>query len=141
VAILGVLKAGGAYVPLDPAYPANRSQFMIQDAGARLLLTQESLRDRAEGLGVPLVSLDGEPGAFAAEEGTNLDDGAAPGNLAYVIYTSGSTGRPKGVAIEHRSTATLVRWAAFGLLDPGALGVLASTSVCFDLSIFEMFVP
>jgi amino acid adenylation domain-containing protein len=141
VAILGVLKAGGAYVPLDPAYPPNRSQFMIQDAGARLLLTQESLRDRAEGLGVPLVSLDGEPGAFAAEEGTNLDDGAAPGNLAYVIYTSGSTGRPKGVAIEHRSAAALVRWAA-SVYSPRELsGVLASTSVCFDLSIFEMFVP
>jgi amino acid adenylation domain-containing protein len=141
VAILGVLKAGGAYVPLDPVYPANRSQFMIQDAGARLLLTQESLRDRAEGLGVPLVSLDGEPGAFAAEEGTNLDGGAAPGNLAYVIYTSGSTGRPKGVAIEHRSAATLVRWAASVYSTRELSGVLASTSVCFDLSIFEMFVP
>src|SRR4029453_3108425 len=100
-----------------------------------------SLRDRAEGLGVPLVSLDGEPGAFAAEEGTNLDGGAAPGNLAYVIYTSGSTGRPKGGAIEHRSAATLVRWAASVYSTRELSGVLASTSVCFDLSIFEMFVP
>ena len=121
VAILGVLKAGGAYVPLDPAYPANRSQFMIEDSGARLLVTQESLRDRAESLGVPLVSLDGERGTLAAEEGTNLDGGGAPGNLAYVIYTSGSTGRPKGVAIEHRSAAALVRWARIGLLGPRAV--------------------
>jgi amino acid adenylation domain-containing protein len=141
VAILGVLKAGGAYVPLDPAYPANRSQFMIQDSGARLLLTQESLRDRAEALGVPLVSLDGEAGALAAGEGTNLDEGAAPGNLAYVIYTSGSTGRPKGVAIEHRSAAALVRWAGSVYSARELASVLASTSVCFDLSVFEMFVP
>ena len=104
-------------------------------------MTQESLRDRGGGPGVPLVSLDGRARALAAEEGTNPASGAAPGNLAYVIYTSGSTGRPKGVAIEHRSAAALVRWAAIGLLGPGALRVLASTSVCFDLSIFEMFVP
>ena len=63
------------------------------------------------------------------------------GNLAYLIYTSGSTGRPKGVAIEHQSTAALLHWAR-GVFAPEDLtGVLASTSVCFDLSVFELFVP
>ncbi len=64
-----------------------------------------------------------------------------PGNLAYVIYTSGSTGEPKGVAITHASAVSLVRWA--GTVFPAAdlSGVLASTSVGFDLSVFELFVP
>ncbi|HEY0554682.1 MAG TPA: amino acid adenylation domain-containing protein, partial [Thermoanaerobaculia bacterium] len=61
-------------------------------------------------------------------------------NLAYVIYTSGSTGRPKGVAIEHRCTMSLIRWAAATYSPEEISGVLAATSICFDLSIFELFV-
>ena len=63
------------------------------------------------------------------------------GNLAYVIYTSGSTGRPKGVAIEHRSAVALVRWARREFPAEEPARVLASTSICFDLSVFELFVP
>src|SRR5207248_5372054 len=67
--------------------------------------------------------------------------GVAPKNLTYVIYTSGSTGQPKGVAIEHHSPVTFVHWART-LFSPEELsGVLASTSICFDLSVFEIFVP
>src|SRR5262249_25041607 len=62
-------------------------------------------------------------------------------NLAYVIYTSGSTGKPKGVGIEHRSAVTLLRWAKESYGSEALAGVLASTSLCFDLSIFELFVP
>src|SRR5207248_9128114 len=62
-------------------------------------------------------------------------------NLAYVLSTSGSTGRPKGVALEHRSVVTLVRWAQTVFTREELAGVLLSTSVCFDLSIFEMFAP
>lgn len=63
------------------------------------------------------------------------------GNLAYVIYTSGSTGKPKGVAIEHHSPVMLVNWAHDVFSPRECTGVLFSTSICFDLSIFEMFVP
>ena len=62
-------------------------------------------------------------------------------NLAYVIYTSGSTGRPKGVAIEHKNTTALLQWAREKFSPEEIAGVLASTSISFDLSIFEMFVP
>ena len=66
----------------------------------------------------------------------------SPGNLAYLIYTSGSTGRPKGVAIEHRSAVALRALGAAGSSPPAELaGVLAATSICFDLSVFELFVP
>jgi amino acid adenylation domain-containing protein len=75
------------------------------------------------------------------------DSVGAPGeaqpsrNLAYVIYTSGSTGRPKGVALEHRGAVALVSWARSWFSPAELAGVLASTSICFDLSIFELFVP
>ena len=62
-------------------------------------------------------------------------------NLAYVIYTSGSTGRPKGVAITHQSASAFLHWAGEVFSPAQLAGVLASTSICFDLSIFELFVP
>jgi non-ribosomal peptide synthetase component F len=66
---------------------------------------------------------------------------AQPSDPAYLIYTSGSTGKPKGVLVEHRNTVALLAWAR-NHFDPQALcGILASTSVCFDLSIFEIFLP
>ncbi len=63
------------------------------------------------------------------------------GEVAYLIYTSGSTGRPKGVAIEHASAVRLVAWAGKTYSPEELSGVLASTSISFDLSIFEIFVP
>src|SRR5262249_60922207 len=67
--------------------------------------------------------------------------GPLPGNLAYVIYTSGSTGRPKGVAIEHATAVVFIEWARSVFSAEELAGVLAATSICFDLSIFEIFVP
>ncbi len=78
---------------------------------------------------------------IARHPATNPDSGAAPDNLSYLIYTSGSTGRPKGVAITHRSAAALVAWALTAFTPAQLGGVLAATSICFDLSVFEIFVP
>jgi len=140
VALLGVLKAGAAYLPLDPAYPEERIGFMVADAGAEVVLEEKDLKDikdpKDEETGeVPLQSLQ----SFRSFE--FFTSFRSLGALAYLIYTSGSTGRPKGVAIEHRSAAALVRWARTVFSSAELAGVLASTSVCFDLSVFEIFVP
>ncbi len=63
------------------------------------------------------------------------------GRLAYVIYTSGSTGKPKGVAIEHRTASALMSWSRESFSAAELKGVLASTSICFDMSVFELFAP
>ncbi len=143
-AILGVLAAGGAYVPLDPAYPLERLSFMLADSGARLLVTDGAGLPSGED-GPPLFRLDasGRPRDRPQVAARTVESRSevVPENLAYVIYTSGSTGRPKGVAIEQRSAVGLVRWAIETFLPAELAGVLASTSVCFDLSIFELFVP
>ncbi|MBV8201144.1 MAG: amino acid adenylation domain-containing protein, partial [Acidobacteria bacterium] len=140
VGLLGVLKAGGAYVPLDPAYPRERLLLMASDAGLSALVTLDALAGLA-GPGPRPVRLDAEREALDAEPDGNPGPPILPQNLAYVIYTSGSTGRPKGVAIEHRSPVELVAWARGEFSHEELGGVLAATSVCFDLSVFEIFVP
>jgi amino acid adenylation domain-containing protein len=141
VGLLGIMKAGGAYVPLDPAYPPERLRFMLEDASARLLLTQQPLLQLIPESPAQVVCLDSDWPEVNRESEENLATKAAPENLAYVIYTSGSTGKPKGVAIEHRSTAALLAWARGVFSQEELSGVLASTSICFDLSVFELFVP
>ncbi|HOW73556.1 MAG TPA: amino acid adenylation domain-containing protein, partial [Phycisphaerae bacterium] len=142
VGLLGILKAGGAYVPLDPAYPQERLRFILEDTAAPVVVAQSSLAERLSSYRGQVVYLDRDAALIAARSCDPLaEERATASNLAYVIYTSGSTGRPKGVAIEHRSTVDLLHWART-VYSPGELiGVLASTSLCFDLSVFELFVP
>jgi amino acid adenylation domain-containing protein len=141
VALLAILKAGGAYVPLDPQYPHERIAFMLEDAQAGLLLTQTTLLDHLPAHHAVVVCLDAQWSEIAAHPCEKLNRLTTEQNLAYVIYTSGSTGTPKGVAIEHHSVVTLLHWAR-EVYDPEQLsGVLASTSICFDLSVYELFVP
>ncbi len=140
-ALLGVLKAGGAYLPLDPEYPHERLRMMFADARPLVLLTQEKWRRLSAELGANVVCLDSQRGDFEPGAADNLEPGAKAANLAYILYTSGSTGRPKGVAVEHRNAAAFIQWARHRFSAEQLAGVLASTSICFDLSIFEIFVP
>ena len=141
VGLLAVLKAGGAYVPLDPEYPPERLGFMLADSGARTLLTQQRLANLLPAHGARLICIDTEGQSIDAESAENLPCDVTVRNLAYVIYTSGSTGWPKGTAIEHRSAAIFSQWARESFEPDAFAGTLALTSICFDLSIFELFVP
>jgi len=140
VALLAVLKAGGAYVPLDPSYPQEWLSFVLGDAQAPLLISQSHLVSSLPQQLPQIVWLDREREAIERRPQQNLVVEVSANNLAYVLYTSGSTGRPKGVAIEHRSVIALVHWAKQVFKPEDLAGVLASTSICFDLSIFELFV-
>ena len=96
VGLLGILKAGGVYVPLDPSYPRERLEYMLADAGARVLLTSAALRERAPGeqsLRLEMEQLELE---LAGQPGTAPAEVAGAGNLAYVIYKSGSSGVRRG---------------------------------------------
>jgi amino acid adenylation domain-containing protein len=110
VGLLGVLKAGGAYVPLDPTYPTDRLAYMISDAQARVLLTQQSLAGLLPAATAQVVCVDTQWEAIAQHGAENLETPVRPDQLAYVIYTSGSTGRPKGVCSEHRATLNRLQW-------------------------------
>jgi amino acid adenylation domain-containing protein len=141
-AILGVLKAGGVYVPLDPTYPTERLAFILEDAQISLLICEKGTAKGLPSSGPPrLIDIHEIPSHHPLPMSQDATLRLKNSNLAYVIYTSGSTGRPKGVAIEHHSAVALIDWATQVYRQSELSGVLASTSICFDLSIFEMFVP
>ncbi len=141
VGLLGILKAGGAYVPLDPVYPQERLSFILQDTAAAVLLTQEKLREKIPASTATCIYMDTHKPLIDQQADNNLISTTRSDDIAYVIYTSGSTGRPKGVALAHRNTVTFLHWARDHFDHTYLQGVLASTSICFDLSIFEIFVP
>ncbi|HEX6862441.1 MAG TPA: amino acid adenylation domain-containing protein, partial [Thermoanaerobaculia bacterium] len=138
VGLLGILKAGGAYVPLDPSYPADRLNFVVEDAHIPVLVTQSSLRplDVAQTVAIDEIGLESRLGKET--EPVRL---AGPENLAYVIYTSGSTGRPKGVGIPHRAAVNFLTSMARkpGLSEADTL--VAVTTLSFDIAVLELFLP
>ncbi|TLP54071.1 non-ribosomal peptide synthetase, partial [Microbispora triticiradicis] len=147
VALLAVLKTGAAYVPIDPGYPPERVAYLLADSEAAVLVTTPDHNPlagsagSAGSAGVQVVDVGAVLGTAGDGFHGRLGVEVQPSDAAYVIYTSGSTGRPKGVVIEHRQTVAMLTWAGqtFGV---GALAeTLASTSVCFDLSVFEIFAP
>ncbi len=141
VGIMAVLKAGGAYVPLDPAYPKERLQYTLKDSKTAVILTQQKFLEDVGPVPANVVCIERDRFDIEGQLAENLVAPILQNNLAYVIYTSGSTGRPKGVAIEHRSVVAFLSWALSTFTIDQLRGVLASTSVCFDLSIFEIFAP
>jgi amino acid adenylation domain-containing protein/thioester reductase-like protein len=143
VGLLGILKSGGAYVPLDPNYPQHRLEYMLEDTAPIAVLTQEHLRERLPA-GRNMVALDTQWSEIAQHAATNISQASpqmSSRNLAYVIYTSGSTGRPKGVAIEHRNAVNMIWWAQAAMNAEVFEQTLQSTSLNFDLSVYECFVP
>src|ERR1700752_1733784 len=140
VGMLGILKAGGAYVPLDPAYPEDRLAFIVEDSSLGLIVTQEELLKKLPRSSAEIICVDSHRATWATESAKDPTSDVSSKNLAYLIYTSGSTGLPKGVAIQHSSAVALIDWAKGVFSQEDLSGVLASTSICFDLSVFEIFV-
>ena len=139
VGILGILKAGGAYVPLAPEYPRERIDFVIQDTGAPLIVTQAHLADRLMRSEADLIRLDCDEPASELTSAVSADETAVSlDNLAYIIYTSGSTGTPKGVMVTHRNllASTFARESYYG--SPVHRFLLLS-SFAFDSSVAGIF--
>ncbi len=138
VGLLGILKAGGAFLLLDLDVPIERMKYMLEDSGARIILTERNLRQQTAAFPlVQVIILDDEVVPYD-NDCSNPKLLGSSRDLAYVIYTSGSTGKPKGVLIEQRSVVRLVKetnyvqWNADErILQTGALG--------FDAITFEIF--
>ncbi|WP_245800294.1 non-ribosomal peptide synthetase [Thiomonas intermedia] len=145
VALLAVLKAGGAYVPLDTDIPTERLRRILQDTDARLVLAQESLhpvlREASPADRTPLQLLDADLAATSADLGDTPSADCSSDDPALVIFTSGSTGQPKGVVIPHRALCNHKLWnvraVRFGPQDR----LLQKSSLSFDASISEIFMP
>ena len=138
IGLLGILKAGGAYVPIDPDYPEQRISWMLEDSGARVLLSRQGLGRKFSAVPVKQrVWLDGEWPA-SCEGGRPHCCAVGAEEVAYVMYTSGSTGKPKGVMVPHRAVNRLVVNSDY--VELGAEDVVAQVAnCCFDAATFEIW--
>jgi len=141
VGLLGILKAGGAYVPLDPSYPQARIDDILADAEVSVLLTQQALVPTLSECKAIVLCLDQDELPAASEEVRETKSVVGPGALAYVIYTSGSTGRPKGVMVSHQNVLNFLAAMRERLNPTSQDCLLAVTSLAFDISLLELFLP
>jgi amino acid adenylation domain-containing protein/non-ribosomal peptide synthase protein (TIGR01720 family) len=149
IALMAVLKTGAAYLPLDPDYPTARINLMLTDAQPALLLTTEHTASCIpEDATAPRLVTDTPDTIRALNDCADTDPTDTdrttpllPQHPAYVIYTSGSTGTPKGVVISQLNTVDLMEWAVSDIGARQLSRVLATTSLNFDVSVFEIFAP
>jgi amino acid adenylation domain-containing protein len=142
VGLLGILKAGGAYLPLDPYYPAERLQYMLEDAVPRVVLTQKELPAGVRAPPIEVVALDRKLKEIAGESWDNLarpGQGMTPSHAVYVIYTSGSSGRPKAVVMSHASVVNLIEWHCEYLNANQGQRVLQFAALSFDVAFQDTF--
>jgi amino acid adenylation domain-containing protein len=140
-AILGILKAGCAYLPLEKQYPENRITYMLTDSQVDILFVDElkSVPNEYDGITIELTKWD----QFYKEPHTDIDVVLKASDTAYVIYTSGSTGTPKGVIIKHRSLANFL-FSFRNIFERNLDSTdrcLSLTSISFDVSVAELFIP
>jgi amino acid adenylation domain-containing protein/FkbM family methyltransferase len=139
VGLLGILKAGGAYLPLDPQYPQERISYMLEDAKASVVLTQQQVAKVLPEHAARVVYLDADWDTIQQQPEANVVSAVTPLNLAYVIYTSGSTGKPKGAMLPHRAVVNH-NFAVAARYDLQATDrVLQFASLSFDVAVEEIF--
>ena len=125
--IMAVWQLGAAYLPLDPEFPAARLKFMREDSGCKLIISDQS--------GSGMV----EPEQLIENDGPDLP--VTSGDMAYMMYTSGSTGNPKGVVNGHSQLGNFLNSMS---KQPGCGPndcLLAVTTLSFDISLLELFLP
>jgi amino acid adenylation domain-containing protein/non-ribosomal peptide synthase protein (TIGR01720 family) len=139
--ILGILKSGAAYVPIDPEYPEERIGYMLSDTNAKLVISSKKSRTKFNEQGLDIIEMDGDWEEISIESTENPLINIKSENLAFVIYTSGSTGQPKGVMVEHGNIYSFISWCHEEFSAEKFDVSYAVTSICFDLSVFELFYP
>ena len=141
VAVLGITKAGGAYVPMDPGFPPDRLEYMLEDSGAKVLITSSQNKEIFPNYKEKIVNIDEVKSEIDNESKEAPTSDLSSNNLAYVIYTSGSTGKPKGVQIEHKA---LLNFLYTMQKEPGLAEedvLLSVTTFSFDIAGLEFYLP
>lgn len=131
--LFGISKAGAAFIPVDPAYPEDRIAHILNDSQAKILITDSGTNDSIKA-------------SDLFEECTqNVEfPEISQNDIAYMIYTSGTTGKPKGVMLSHRGIVNIVHPENNPFnkdIVKNGHGIVAIGSICFDISLFEIFVP
>jgi len=135
--MLAIMKTGAAYVPIDPDYPVDRQEYILENSAVGLLIADNDyllLETLPESRLVRLKQID-----LNNFQDDNINAQIDSSQLAYTIYTSGSTGKPKGVMIEHQSAVNLLQWVNIEFSIGPQDCLLFITSMCFDLSVYDIF--
>ncbi|WP_417446644.1 non-ribosomal peptide synthetase [Kangiella sp.] len=140
ITLLAIMKAGAAYVPIDPNLPMDRAQMIVEDGNLCLIINDSQGHSDTSGA-LDSVSIQELINKAAEQPCNNKIPAVAPDASAYVIFTSGSTGRPKGVEVSHRNVVNMLRSFAHtpGMSEFDSL--LAVTTISFDISVLELFLP
>lgn len=135
--MLGILKAGGAYVPIDPEYPVDRQEYIFSQSALKLVISNRDypLKDKIGAENFQNITISDPDETTDTDPCLKIDSA----QLAYTIYTSGSTGRPKGVMIAHHSAVNLCAWVNERFNVGANDRLLFITSMCFDLSVYDIF--
>lgn len=136
--ILGISKAGAAFIPADPGYPADRISYILENSRAACLISSGDVEIAGNYDYTEIDTL------LSQEADPALLPEIRQEDLAYMIYTSGTTGRPKGVMLSHKGIANIVHPDNNPFnrdITANCRGIVAIGSICFDISLFEIFVP
>ncbi|MDQ6809180.1 MAG: non-ribosomal peptide synthetase [Verrucomicrobiota bacterium] len=139
VAALASFKCGAAYLPMDPAHPTERLRFVLEAAGASLLVTNAKHAARFAEANVNVIALETDEPAISSAPDLLVPVDPQPDDLAYVIYTSGSTGQPKGVEITHRNLANLIAWHLRAFAMDASSRASFQAGVGFDAAVWEIW--
>jgi amino acid adenylation domain-containing protein len=141
ISMLAILKTGSAYVPIDITYPVGRIEYMLEDAAPACLIVDDAGAGKVpEGYRGRIIHIK-ELKMLPVSVSAVIPAIDVREHIAYLIYTSGSTGQPKGVTICHRNVMAFLKWALEEFGNTPYQVLYATTSYCFDLSVFEIFLP
>lgn len=140
ITLNAILRCGAAYVPLDPTYPSQRLNYMIEDSGAKSLISTEELASTL-GSEITLLRFDDLFSNLSNYPNTPIPTKVAPSSIAYLLYTSGSTGKPKGVMVTHKNLTNFLHSVKE---KPGITAsdrLLCITNFSFDMSVLDLYLP
>lgn len=138
-ALLAIEKIGCTYVPVSPSYPLDRLSYIIEECDCKIIITQEGLLEKLKPMRQELLPLDTIVSEYEKESDENLNEAISSEQVAYIIYTSGTTGTPKGVVIAHKTAINLIEWVNTTFQVSQSDRLLFVTSICFDLSVYDIF--
>lgn len=134
--LLGISKSGAAFIPVDPAYPKDRIEHILTDSHAKYLISETGTEWTSGSIAVSSLFTE-------CSQDVELPQ-ILQSDLAYMIYTSGTTGKPKGVMLSHKGIVNITHPENNPFnrdVVKNGHGIVAIGSICFDISLFEIFVP
>lgn len=142
VSMLGIMKLGAVYVPIDPKYPQERIDYILEDCGSRVIVTEHSMEGKVNS-DIEKLLIDEEENKLNKDYDTGIEsvytsEAFHSEDLIYIIYTSGSTGNPKGTLIKHKNVVRVVKNTNYIEISEDDR-IMQISNYVFDCSVFDIY--